>query len=282
MAIKSIQQFAVRTAFKNEKSALNTLALMKEYGYEGIELCSYLLYKLPLAIRLMTSLAGMGIGRSGKLDWEKLIKESELKVISIHDDIGSLENHPQKSIDLARKFNTNTLVITGMHKFDYSSNSTVIDLANRLNKIGELLYKNDIRLLYHNHNCELLKVTNEKTAFQLLVEHTNPKYVNFEFDSYWLAEAGADVIGMMDFLGKRMKLFHINDRGFRPKGKHGSIFKSNSIELGFGNLPLKKFVQKALEYDVDSIILETHTNWINNSPIDSFKLSSKFMNEFIV
>lgn len=44
---------------------------------------------------------------------------------------------------------------------------------------------------------------------------------NFEFDSYWVAEAGCDVSGLMNFLGKRMKLYHINDRGTRVTGPTG-------------------------------------------------------------
>lgn len=66
--IKAVQQFALRAALVNDRNAREALMAAKAAGYEGIELCSYLLYKLPLSIRFFTKMAGMGIGACGKLD----------------------------------------------------------------------------------------------------------------------------------------------------------------------------------------------------------------------
>lgn len=42
MAIKAIQQFQLRTVIGTEAKAKETLRLMEEAGYDGIELCSYM------------------------------------------------------------------------------------------------------------------------------------------------------------------------------------------------------------------------------------------------
>ncbi|WP_419874883.1 sugar phosphate isomerase/epimerase family protein [Candidatus Pristimantibacillus sp. PTI5] len=113
------------------------------------------------------------------------------------------------------------------------------------------------------------------------VELTDPSYVNFEFDSYWPTEAGYDAFALMNNLGSRMKLYHINDRGFRVNGPTASIIESGSMELGYGNMNLEALVTTAKSYGVQAVILESHTNWVDDSPIKSLQLSAKFMNEHI-
>lgn len=278
MAIKAIQQFQLRTVLGSEEKARETLKLVKEAGYEGIELNGFMIKKMSLAIRIITRLAGMPMGKSGHLDWHKLIKESGLKVVSVHEDLGTILRVPDEVIQEAKDFNTNYVVVTGIHNFDYSDKNAVLDLIEKLNKAGKLLKEEGITFLYHNHNCEFRKVGNGVTAFDLIIENTNPEYVNFEFDSYWVAEAGVDPLSIMERLGERVKLYHINDRGSRVKGKKGSILKSDSMELGYGNMDLKALVNKAKELGVEAVILETHKNWVDKSAIKSFQLSAEFMN----
>lgn len=45
-------------------------------------------------------------------------------------------------------------------------------------------------------------------------------------------------------------------------------------ELGCGNMNLRELVEQALSVNVDAIILERHKNWVNESPIESLKLSA--------
>lgn len=281
MAIQAIQQFQLRTVLGSEKKARKTLQAVKESGYEGIELNGFMIKKMPLIVPLLTKLAGMPIGFSGRLNWKKLIAESGLKVVSIHEDLGSILKDPLKIIEEARAYQTDFIVVTGMFRYDYSSQKAVTDLADKLNQAGKLLNAGGIQLLYHNHNCEFRRVESGKTAFQLLLEETDPQYVNFEFDSYWAIEAGCDAVALMETLGQRMKLYHINDRGTRVKGRKGSILKSDGMELGHGNINLTALIESAKKNGVKAIILETHRNWIDNSPVKSFQLSAEFLKKHI-
>ena len=144
----------------------------------------------------------------------------------------------------------------------------------------EFLAEQGIELLYHNHNCELRRVNAAQTAYDILLEETDPAYVNFEFDSYWFAEGGADALYWMKRLGSRMKLWHINDRGSRIAGASMTpILKTDSMELGTGNMPLDSLMAQAKSVGVDAVILESHRNWIDKSPVKSFQLSAKYLNE---
>lgn len=280
MARKAVQQFMLGSVLKNEASVKETLASIREAGYDSIELCGFMLHPMGFLVRMLTKAAGMPVGSGGNLDWERLVKESGLHVVSIHQDLGSIERDARVVAEEARRFGTDTVVITGMYRFDYGSEEAVRQLAHRLNEAGERLAEQEIRLLYHNHNCELRKTGGQKCAYDILLDETDSAYVGFEFDSYWFTEGGADAKWWMRRLGSRMKLWHINDRGTRLAGPAMTpILKTDSMELGTGNMDLDGLTEIARQNGVEAVILESHRNWIDNSPVKSLQLSAKWLNE---
>lgn len=279
MAIKAIQQIMLGTVTKNEKQALEILKTIKAAGYDGIELNGFMIRPTSFMVRMMTKMAGMPVGKGGDFDWKEMTEQAGLSVVSVHEDLGTIQREPENVIAEAKKFGTDKVVITGMYRFDYSDKDAVLKLANDLNKAGENLKESGVQLLYHNHNCEFRKVEAGMTAYDLLIEATNPEYVAFELDSYWATEAGVSAIQLMKQLGNRMKLYHINDRGTRIEGPSMTpILKSDSMELGCGNMNLRELVEQALSVHVDAIILESHKNWVEKSPIKSLQVSAEFMN----
>lgn len=276
----AVQQIMIGTMCTNYDNALQTLRNIKEAGYESIELNDFMINKSPLIVKLMTKFSGMPVGNGGKLDWPKLIEESGLKVVSLHSNLGNIENDAKAVADEAKRFGTDTVVITGMYRFDYSSLDEVTELAERLNKAGKALSEQGIRLLYHNHNCELQKVSPEKTAYDIIIEKTSAEYVNFEFDSYWMADGGANVTALMKKLGSRMKLWHINDRGCTKLGPYMTpILEENATELGNGNMDLDTLSEIAIKNGVEGVVLETHKNWVDKDPIKSFQVSAKYIKD---
>ena len=275
---KAIQQFMLGTVLNNEAQAQNTLQKMKNQGYDGIELCSFMIHPTPFVVKLLTKAAGMPVGNGGRLDWPAFVRESGLTVPAIHQYLDAIEKEPEAAIQECRNFNTDTIVITGMYRFDYSKKENIIELAARLNKAGKALKEGGIRLLYHNHNAEFLPVEPGVSAYDLLLQETDPAYVNFEFDSYWCADAGCDPLMQIQQLGSRMKLWHINDRGCRKPG-FTPIYKMDSMELGTGTMNLVALVEQAKKNGCEAVILESHRNWIDGDPIKSFVLSAQFLNE---
>lgn len=91
MPIKAVQQFMLGTVLNNEQQARETLAAMKAAGYDGIELCGFMIHPIGFVVKLLTKAAGMPVGKGGNLDWHKLVQEAGLQVVSLHTDLGSLE-----------------------------------------------------------------------------------------------------------------------------------------------------------------------------------------------
>ncbi len=278
MPIKAVQQFQLGTVLNNETQAIETLALMKQAGYQGIELCGFMIHPTPFLVKLLTKAAGMPVGNGGNLDWQRLVKEADLQVPSVHQYLGAIEEKPEELAEEAAAFGAKYITVTGMYRFDYGNATAVHDLVARLNKAGEALKKQGIDLLYHNHNAEFQRCEPGKTAYDILVEKTD---VGFELDSYWAIDAGVDALSLMKRIGSRMKLWHINDRGSRGGNAVTPILKQDSMELDTGNIDLIPLMAQAKEVNVDAVILESHKNWLEGSPIKSFQKSAEFLNQHL-
>ena len=277
---KAVQQIMLGTVTGNESQARETLTRIKAAGYDGLEFNRFMIHPSSLMVRLMTRAAGMPTGKGGNLDWHALLRESGLEVVSLHADLGSLEREADAVIEEARSFGTDKIVITGMYRFDYGEESAVRELAQRLNRAGETLRAQGMALLYHNHNVELLQVKPGLRAYEILLGDTDKDYVNFEFDSYWFTDGGADAKAWMRKLGSRMRLWHVTDRGSRQSGPAMTpILKADSVELGTGNMDLLGLRDIAAENGVETVVLESHKNWIDKDPVKSLERSAEWLKE---
>lgn len=277
---KAVQQIMLGTICKNEADTKSVLKRIKDAGYNGIELNRFMIHPTSFLVKTLTKFAGMPTGNTGKLDWPKLVKEADLKVVSLHTDLNSLENDYENVIKDLEALDSDTIVITGMYRFPYENKEEVEKLAKRLNDAGSKVAKDNYRLLYHNHNIELLHVDKDIRALDIIIDETSSDYVNFELDTYWLSEAGSDPLYWMKKMNNRLKYWHIADRGTRlTKTAMTPIIKSDSVELGMGNIPLKELASYAKEVKVETVVLESHKNWINNSPIESIERSALFLKE---
>lgn len=276
--LTGVQQIMIGKRCNSYESALSTLRAIKSAGYDGIELNDFMIKPTPFIVKLLTKFAGMPTGNGGKLDWKKLISESGLIVISLHSYLNSIEENPEAVAKEALSFGTDTVVITGMYRFDYGNFAEVKKLAERLNMAGKALLPYGVKLLYHNHNVELQKVSENKTAYDVIIENTDPQYVNFELDTYWMADGGADVTALVNKLSDRIVMWHINDRGCRKKGPFITpILKEAAAELGTGNMALGTILENVRATSkVEAIVLETHKNWIDNDPVKSLAVSAEW------
>lgn len=65
MPVRAVQQFMLGTVMNNEKQAADTMQRMKAAGYDGIELCGFMIHPSGMMVKLMTKAAGMPVGNGG-------------------------------------------------------------------------------------------------------------------------------------------------------------------------------------------------------------------------
>ena len=276
-----LQQLQLGSILKNHDAAKKALLSMRQSGFDYIELNGFMIRKTPLLARLLLSLSGMGIKKSQKLGWPSLLSESKINVLSIHEDLDTLEKNMDAVKEEIKLYHPEYIVLTGMYRYPYDQEEAIGSLIVRLNRIGRALANEGTRFLYHNHSVEFQNVEGGEKAYQMLIDGLNPDWVNFEFDSYWAIEAGADPIYWMNKLGKRLVLYHVCDRGSRQKGPYLTpIIKTDALELGEGSINLPSLLDTAISNGVEGIILEQHKNYIAKDPVASISVSGKYLQDF--
>ena len=95
----------------------------------------------------------------------------------------------------------------------------VLATAETLNRLGERSKKNGTGKVFgHNHFAEFTTkyVDTEgdgtlKSAWQILVENTDPRWVTFQLDVGWATIAGEDPVALVEQFGDRIRLLHVKD-----------------------------------------------------------------------
>jgi sugar phosphate isomerase/epimerase len=95
----------------------------------------------------------------------------------------------------------------------------VLATAETLNRLGERSVKNGTGPIFgHNHNREFTTMYVDaqgdgtlKSAWQILVENTDPRYVDFQLDVGWATIAGEDPVQIIEDFGDRISSLHVKD-----------------------------------------------------------------------
>ncbi len=273
-----IQQLQIGKTLTSEKKAMDAISSIKNAGFEYIELNGFMIRKNPFIVKILTGMNGMPIKHSDLLDWKKILKEKNLPVSSIHENLRTLETNINRVIQEAKEFQTNYIVLTGNYNFDYASERNIDDFCLRLNEIGKNLWKENIQFLYHNHNAEFMHVNPSELCFDRIIGKTDSDFVSFEFDSYWPSVSGVDALYYMKKLGPRIRIHHICDNGYSKSRKAITpIIGMKQVELGKGCINLSEMIQLDKKNHTDFLILEQHKNHIHNNPIESASLSIDYL-----
>ncbi|MDO4583002.1 MAG: sugar phosphate isomerase/epimerase [Planctomycetia bacterium] len=118
------------------------------------------------------------------------------------------------------------------------------------NTAGEKLAKEGITLLYHNHGYEFHPY-GDGTLMDLIVQETNPQYVQFEMDILWTIFPGVDPVALLKKYPDRWKAMHLKDL---KKGVTGNLSGGTSVEndvtLGTGQADYPSILKTAQEVGV--------------------------------
>lgn len=170
-------------------------------------------------------------------DFKKLLKTLDLRPISSHQATVTLANADAMIADVKAagfKYFVIPIPPMGLFKYDQASQSMgmtggAANLANIINSIGKKCKAAGLKLLYHNHDFEFKKDEDGIVPIDYLLEHTDPKFVNFQMDLYWVTKAGADPVKYFEKYPGRFKIWHVKDMDdqgrFAPVGNGNIDFK---------------------------------------------------------
>ena len=159
-------------------------------------------------------------GRSAE-DWSALLDSYGLKQPSSHGSTNeaTFGTTLEFAKEVGQKYvGSGGFAAPGIARDGSSSYEDVIATAETMNRLGELSVKNGTGKLFgHNHQWEFTtQVTDPETgetksAWEVLVENTDKRWVTFQLDVLWAEDAGYSAADLLERYGKRIELLHIKD-----------------------------------------------------------------------
>jgi sugar phosphate isomerase/epimerase len=125
------------------------------------------------------------------------------------------------------------------------------------NKAGETLAKHGVKFFYHVHGYEF-QPHGQGTLLDLLISETNPKWVSYEMDIFWVVFPGQDPVKLFEKYGHRWELVHLKDmRKGTPTGAlTGSTDVTNDVALGTGQMDMPAILRAAKKAGVKWYFIE--------------------------
>jgi sugar phosphate isomerase/epimerase len=85
--------------------------------------------------------------------------------------------------------------------------------ARDLDRAGRMARQAGLRFGYHNHHFEFFRLEDNPrmTAYDVLIEETDPRNVHFETDLFWVTRGARDPVDLLHRLHGRARQFHVKD-----------------------------------------------------------------------
>ena len=209
-------------------------------------------------------------------DFKSYVESIGLTPVSTHMGGVTLENADQQIADTkAAGFEYFTIPVPpmGMFTFDPESRTmgmkgTMEDFTEILTTIGKKCEAAGLKLLYHNHDFEYKDNEDGIKPIVYLLENTDPKYVNFQMDLYWVTRAEADPVSYFEKYPGRFKLWHVKDMD--EEGKFAPV--------GEGTIDFKRILDKKDISGMEKYFVEQDMTW-DKKPLEVIKISHKGLKE---
>jgi sugar phosphate isomerase/epimerase len=193
--------------------------------------------------------------------YKKLLKKNKLKMVSVGGDFKLLKENPQAAVDEAKRFNAKYVVCFWLpHNGDEFDIANIREAVDVFNRAGKLLQENGISFCYHPHGYEF-RPYEEGTLFDYLAKNTDPKYVNFEMDVYWIKHPGQDPVTILKKYPNRFLLMHLKDRKPGTQGnQNGNADPETNVVLGQGDVGIFEVIREARKLGVKHYFIEDESS----------------------
>jgi sugar phosphate isomerase/epimerase len=233
-----------------EKDFAWTLKKVAELGFDGVELAGFW-------------------GMTAQ-ELKGLLDELGLKVASSHIPLEELKNNLSQVI-ADQKTLGSTYVVCPYLMPEHRTEEHYRSLISFLDEAGEACRLEGLTLLYHNHDFELEKLSDGRTALASIFEDTNSDNVQAEFDVYWLTKAGNNPVEWIQQYKNRTPIVHLKDMTTDEE----QFF----AELGTGGVDIEAILALGEEAGVEWWIVEQDIS--RRSPLESIEISMNFFKKKI-
>jgi sugar phosphate isomerase/epimerase len=266
-----LQLWSVKDALGADQAG--TLKAIGAMGYREVEL-----YKLP----------------DSPVEFKQQCEDAGLTIVGGHFVLRALKD--RKTIDTALQFGMHYLIVVfptlrsladkdpfGIPAAELNALYDKISAddykwnAEQLNLRGAELKRDGLQLGYHNHTIDL-QTFGKRSAYEILIDSTNPDLVVFEMDCGHMIHAGADPVAYLRKYPKRIQLLHLKDlkAGFDVSTAPEAGEKATNVELGAGIIDWKAFFQVAAQGNIKHYFVE-HEGQMAHPPLEVVARSLNYL-----
>ncbi|WP_413310268.1 sugar phosphate isomerase/epimerase [Bacillus sp. 1P10SD] len=233
---------------ESEKDFIGTLKKVAELGFDGVEF------------------AGYG-GLSAK-EVRQVLDELGLKAAASHVPLEDLETNLDLVIEDQKILGSKYVVCPYLlperrTEQDYQA------LIPLLEQAGETCRREGITLCYHNHDFELERLSDGRTALESIFEDTDAANVKAELDVYWLTKAGEKPVEWINRYKSRTPLIHLKDMTTDEE--------QYFAELGTGGVDIESVINLGEDAGVVWWIVEQ--DFSRRTPFESIEISLNYLKE---
>ena len=248
----ALQLYSLRGDFKNDFDA--AIKKAGETGYTAIEAASYdngkFYGKTPAEFKTAVEAAGLKVLSSHTT---RSLSEKELRTKDFTESLAWWDEAIEAHLAAGMKY----IVAPWMNV-----PKTLADLqtyCDYYNIIGKKCKEKGLLFGYHNHAHEFTKIE-DALMYDYMLEHTNPEWVFFQMDVYWIVMGRQSPVEYFQKYPGRFTLLHIKDH--KELGQSGmvgfdAIFKNTDVA------GVKHLIVEVEEY--------------NYTPIESVKISLDYL-----
>jgi sugar phosphate isomerase/epimerase len=218
-----------------------------------------------------TSIEGGGAGMDA-YEYKKLCAERGLKIPAMGAQYDMLLNNPLPVIERAKIYGAEYIMCSWIPHTTGSFNLKDAQKAvTDFNKIGKTLADSGLTFCYHAHGYEFQPYENG-SLLDYIMENTDPAYVSFEMDIFWIQFGGGNPAALLRKYPNRWKMMHLKDmqKGVQ-KDLTGATNPEHSVTLGQGELDIPEILRAAREIGIKHYFIEDESSRIMTQIPQSIK-----------
>lgn len=180
-------------------------------------------------------------------EMKKVLAETGLNVPSAHVGLDKIEEVIPYFAELGTK-----LIICPMT--DFCNKAEALEVAEELNRLGQIAKPYGIKIGYHNHTDEFY-MDEGKYLYDWLIDACDPEVTAFQVDCGWCSAAGVNPVEFINSHAGRIGAIHIKENGGvigskQPRSRHKEYppFKFELDENGKPIFP-PEFLKMKEEHD---------------------------------
>lgn len=265
-----IQVYGLRDLLENTPEQFaEVMKEVKAIGYDGVELAG--LYGLdPEYIR-------------------KTLEEIGLIPISAHVPLIELMEEAKGVADTYKKIGVKYIAVPYLPE-EYRPNTPgYATVLKEMERIGRVMKDNGIKLEYHNHDFEFVKLPDGTFGFDDIYTQIPEDLLKVEPDLCWIKVAGQSPVDYLKKYGPRCEVVHLKD--FIKEGNPKNMYKLIGIDIeeaeedtgifefrpvGFGMQIWEPILEAALSAGAQWVVVEQDEHY-NLEPMEAARRSREYL-----